>query len=254
MAKKLFLSVVIPCYNETKNLKRGVLDQVEKYLKKQDYASEVIVSDDGSTDKSRQIVRNFVKYNPRFKLLKNPHAGKPYAVKAGVMKARGEIVLFTDMDQSAPINQVEKLLPFFEKDCDVVIGSRGTVRKKAPWYRKIMAKGFLFVRRLFLLRRIVDTQCGFKAFKNKVARDLFRSLKIYGPIKKEIKGGRVTAFDVELLFLAEKKGYQIAEVPVEWSYEAAKRVNYLKESYLMTKEIFRVKLNDLRGYYETPPR
>jgi glycosyltransferase involved in cell wall biosynthesis len=246
---KPFLTVVIPCYNEEKNLRRGVLNEVEKYLKKQGYPSKVIISDDGSTDKSREIIQKFIKYQPRFKLLKNKHAGKPYAVKAGVMKAKGEIVLFTDMDQSTPLSEVENLLPYFEKNFDVVIGSRGTVRRKAPWYRKIMAKGFLFVRRLILLQNIVDTQCGFKAFKNKVARDLFRSLKIYGPTKKEVKGGRVTAFDVELLFLAEKKGYEIAEVPVEWSYEAAKRVNYLKESFLMTKEILRVKINDWRGEY-----
>lgn len=247
---KPFLAVVIPCYNEEKNLKKGVLDQVEKYLRKQDFVSKVIVSDDGSTDKSREIVEKFAKYHPRFKLLKNKHAGKPYAVKAGVMEAKGEIVLFTDMDQSTPLPEIEKLLPYFKKGYDVVIGSRGTVRKKAPWYRKILAKGFLFIRRFLVLRQIVDTQCGFKAFKNRVAKDLFRSLKIYGPQRKEIKGGRVTAFDVELLFLAEKKGYRIAEVPVEWSYEAAKRVNYLKESYLMAKEIFRVRFNDWRGVYD----
>jgi len=247
---KPFLTIVIPCYNEEKNLKRGVLDQVDKYLKKQDYISKVIISDDGSTDKSRAIIEKFVKYHPRFKLLKNKHAGKPYAVKAGVMKAKGEIVLFTDMDQSTPLKEIEKLLPYFKKDFDVVIGSRGTVRKKAPWYRKILAKGFLFIRRLLVLRNIVDTQCGFKSFKNNVARDLFRSLKIYGPQEKEVKGGRVTAFDVELLFLAEKKSYKIAEVPVEWSYEAAKRVNYLKESILMAKEIFRVRINDWRGLYD----
>lgn len=247
---KPFLTVVIPCYNEEKNLKRGVLEQVENYLRKQDYVSKVIISDDGSTDKSRKIVEKFIEYHPRFKLLQSPHAGKPYAVKAGVMKAKGEIILFTDMDQSTPLKEIEKLLPYFKKDYDLAIGSRGRVRKKAPWYRKIMAKVFLFIRRLLVLRNIVDTQCGFKAFKNKVARDLFRSLKIYGPIKKEVKGGRVTAFDVELLFLAQKKGYKIAEVPVEWSYEAAKRVNYLRESYLMAREIFRVKLNDWRGVYD----
>lgn len=250
MKKTPSLSVVIPCYNEETNLKRGVLTEVENYLKKQDYESEVIISDDGSTDKSKHLVEKFVKNHPRFKLLENPHAGKPYAVKAGVMKAKGKIILFTDMDQSTPLSEVRKLLPFFDKSFDVVIGSRGVVRKNAPWYRQIMAKGFLFIRHLILLHKIVDTQCGFKAFNRVVARDLFQSLKIYGPIKKEVKGGRVTAFDVELLFLAEKKGYKTAEVPVQWQFEAAKRVNYLKESCLMAKEIFRVRLNDWKGLYE----
>jgi len=247
---KPFLSVVIPCYNEEKNLREGVLRQVEKYLRRQSYSSEVLVVDDGSTDRSRVLIEKFVKFHPRFKLLKTKHAGKPYAVKAGVMKAAGKIILFTDLDQSTPLKEIEKLLPFFEKNFDLVIGSRGAVRKKAPWYRKLMAGGFLLIRRLILLRKIVDTQCGFKAFKRKVARDLFRSLQIYGPQKKEIKGGRVTAFDVELLFLAEKKGYRIAEVPVEWSFKETKKINYLKESWLMAKEILRVKLNDWRGKYE----
>lgn len=247
--KQIYLSVVIPCYNEEANLERGVLNQVENYLKKQDYQSEVIVSDDGSTDKSSQLLEKFIKYHSRFKLLENPHAGKPYAVKAGVMKTKGEIVLFTDMDQSTPLSEIEKLLPFFAKGFDVVIGSRGTVRKKAPWYRQIMAKGFLFIRSLILLPNIIDTQCGFKAFKRAVAQDLFSSLKIYGPTKKEVKGGRVTAFDVELLFLAGKKGHKTAEVSVQWQFEAAKRVNYLKESYLMAKEILRVKFNNWRRYY-----
>ncbi|GAG40001.1 unnamed protein product, partial [marine sediment metagenome] len=140
------VSVVIPCYNEEENLKRGVLDQVEKYLKKQDYPSEVIISDDESTDGSIKFVEKFKKYNPRFKLLKNKHGGKPFALRSGLKKARGEVVLFTDMDQSAPITEIEKLLPWFEKDYDVVFGSRGLERKNFPFYRKIASIVFRYVR------------------------------------------------------------------------------------------------------------
>jgi dolichyl-phosphate beta-glucosyltransferase len=252
MKKKIFLSVVIPCYNEEINLKRGALKEVENYLQRQDYLSEVIISDDGSTDQSRQLVEKFVKNYPRFKLLKNPHAGKPYAVKVGVMKAKGEIVLFTDMDQSTPFSQIEKLLPSFKKGFEVVIGSRGQKRTGFSLWRQLASRTFRLVRRLFLLRDIIDTQCGFKAFKNKVAQDLFARLLIFQKEKK-VKGWRVGAFDVELLFVAQKRGYKIAEIPVEWEDQdlaKGKQRQFFKESREMLKEILRVKLNDLRGNYD----
>src|SRR4030066_1096652 len=105
---KPFLSVIIPCYNEEKNLKRGALDEVESYLGKQRFESEVIISDDGSTDNSREFIKRYFQTHPRFKLLENKHAGKPFAVRAGIEKAQGEIILFTDMDQSAPIKEFDK--------------------------------------------------------------------------------------------------------------------------------------------------
>ena len=253
MKKKPYLSVVIPCYNEEVNLKRGVLEEVDKYLQKQDYSSEVIISDDGSTDKSKQLVEKFVKYHPRFKLLKNPHAGKPYAVKAGVMKAKGEIVLFTDMDQSTPINQVEKLLPLFKKrGFEVVVGSRGQKRAGFSLLRQLASSTFRLIRQTFLLKGIVDTQCGFKAFSNRAAKDLFRRLLIFKKGKK-VKGWRVAAFDVELLFVAQKRGYKIAEVLVNWQDKdvaRGKQRKFFRESKEMLREILRVKLNDLRGYYD----
>lgn len=252
MKKRLYLSVVIPCYNEEVNLKRGVLEEVENYLKQQDYPSEVIISDDSSTDKSKQLVEKFVKYHPRFKLLKNPHEGKPYAVKAGIMKAKGEIVLFTDMDQSTPINQVEKLLPLFKKGFEVVIGSRGQKRAGFSLLRQLASSTFRLIRQTFLLKGIIDTQCGFKAFSNRVAKDLFRRLLIFKKGKK-VKGWRVGAWDVELLFVAQKRGYRIAEVPVMWEDKdvaKGKQRKFFRESKEMLKEILRVKLNDLRGDYD----
>jgi len=249
---KPYLSVVIPCYNEENNLKRGVLDEVKKYLKKQLYPWEVIISDDGSTDKSLDFLEKYCQKNPNFILLKNPHGGKPFAVRAGIKKASGKIVLFTDMDQSTPIKEVEKLLPFFEKNYDVVIGSRGLERKGFSLFRRLASRVFRLFRKALLLRNIDDTQCGFKAFKNRVAKDLFSQLLIFkNPAK--VKGWRVGAFDVELLFIAQKRGYKIAEVPVEWKDKdiaRGKQRKFLKESWMMLKEILRVKINDLKGLYD----
>lgn len=249
---KPYLSVIIPMFNEERNLKRGVLEEMDHYLKKQDYPSEVIVSDDGSTDKSLKIVEKYVKYHSRFKLLKNKHAGKPFAIKSGLMKTKGEIVLFTDMDQSAPISEVEKLLPWFNKGFDLVIGSRGKERKRFPWYRRILSWGFRFFRRMLLLRGIIDTQCGFKAFQRKAGRAIFRKMQIFKQTG-EAKGWRVGAWDVEMLFVAGKLGYKIKEVPVAWEdrdVAGGKRKNFIKESKEMLLEILRVKVNDWRGKYD----
>jgi len=249
---KLYLSVIIPCYNEEKNLKRGVLAEVEKYLSRQDYNSEVIISDDGSTDKSRDLIKKFIKKYKKLNLLENKHQGKAFTVKSGIEKARGEISLFIDMDQSTPIAEVEKLLPFFEKGFDIVIGSRGVVRKNAPLYRQAAALIFGCFRRIILLRNINDTQCGFKAFKTEVARDLFSRLEVFKK-QKEIEGWRVSAFDVELLFLAEKLGYKIKEMPVIWEDKdiaQGKKKNFLKESWQMVQEIICVRLNDFSGKYK----
>jgi len=249
---KPYLSVIIPCYNEENNLKRGVLDEVKKYLKKQPYPWEVIISDDGSTDESLDFLEKYCQKYPNFILLKNPHGGKPFAVRAGIKKAKGKIVLFTDMDQSTPIKEVEKLLPFFEKKYEVVIGSRGLEREGFSLFRRLASRIFRFFRQALLLRNISDTQCGFKAFKNKVAKDLFSQLLIFKKPAK-VKGWRVGAFDVELLFIAQKRGYKIAEIPVEWrdkDIAGGKQRKFLKESWAMLKEILRVKINDLKGLYD----
>ncbi|MBM3205645.1 glycosyltransferase [Candidatus Shapirobacteria bacterium] len=246
---KPFLSVIIPCYNEEKNLKRGVLDEVDKYLQKQKWPSEVIISDDESTDNSRELVQKYLKTHSRFKLLENKHAGKPFAVRAGIEKAQGEVVLFTDMDQSAPLKEFDKLLPFFQKGFEVVIGSRGQKREGFSLVRLIGSNVFRLIRQQLLLKKIVDTQCGFKAFKNKMAKDLFLSLLIFKE-KQKTKGWKVGAFDVELLFIAQKRGYKIAEVEINWEdKDIGKQKKYFKESKEMLQEIIRVKLNDLQGRY-----
>jgi dolichyl-phosphate beta-glucosyltransferase len=246
------LSVVIPNFNETENLERGVLDQVYSYLDKAKYNWEVIVSDDGSTDDSLEMVEKFARSHHGFRVLPNHHGGKAKAVWAGIKAAKGEIVLFTDMDQSTPITEVEKLLPWFDGGYDVVFGSRGKARANFPWFRQITSWGFRVVRGLFLLHDVVDTQCGFKSFKTDVAKKIFPKLAVLTN-QKQSTGWSVSAFDVELLFLAEKFGAKLKEVDVAWQDEDVatnKNKRFLKESTDMLKQILRVKLNDLKGIYD----
>jgi len=154
------------------------------------------------------------------------------------------------MDQSTPIKELQKLMQFMT-DYEVVIGSRGLERKNFSILRKIGSAVFRNFRKMILLRKINDTQCGFKAFRREVAEKLFPKLQFFKETEK-VKGWKVTSFDVELLFLAEKMGYKIKEVPVEWfdrDVSRGKQRSYLKESKEMFEQILRVKINDLKGEY-----
>jgi dolichyl-phosphate beta-glucosyltransferase len=249
------ISIIIPCYNEENNLKKGVLNDVYKFLIKQQFDWEVLLCNDESTDNSLELLKEFTTTHKNFKVLDLPHGGKPSAVWGGIQKAKYPLVLFTDMDQSTPLSEAAKLLPYFDKKYDVVIGSRGANREGNSITRKIMAKGFLFGRRLLLLRNIIDTQCGFKAIKTDLAKKLFPNLQFFKE-KDNSSGWRVSAFDVELLFMAQKWGYKIKEVPVKWHNEDSSTTKgdnvsrFKKESKQMIKEIIRVKRNDLRGLYD----
>jgi len=248
---KPYLSVVIPCYNESENLQKGVLNEIYEFLKNQKFVWEVIISDDGSTDDSRELTEKFIRDKKGFRLIENIHGGKPSAIWGGIKDAQGQYVLFTDMDQSAPIGEVLKLIPFFNR-YEVVIGSRGTERKNFSLFRKIGSAVFRAIRKIILLKDIDDTQCGFKAFRMDVAKKIFPMLQFFKK-EKEVKGWKVTSFDVELLFIAEKLGYKIKEVPIEWKdrdVSKGKKKSYLKESKEMLGQIIRVKINDIRGLYD----
>ncbi|MCL4382919.1 MAG: glycosyltransferase [Patescibacteria group bacterium] len=251
MDKEIFLSVVIPCYNEEKNIRLGALGKVSDYLQKQPYSWEVIIVDDGSEDESRSLIEEFRKSHLGFSLIKNKHQGKAATVITGMVGANGQYVLFCDLDQATPINELEKLLPLIQKDYDVVIGSRNTEREGAPLSRIIMARGFMFLRTLILgLSGITDTQCGFKIFKNEVAKKIFNRLKLYGQ-KKLVSGSMVTAgFDIEILFVAKKLGFKIKEVPVEWHYVETRRVSPLKDSWQAFCDLLKIRLKSLQGLYE----
>lgn len=248
---KVYLSVVIPSFDEMANLQKGVLDKVEHFLNEKKYKYEVIIVDDGSKDGSVEYVEDFVKNNKKFILIKNKHTGKAGAVTTGVLKAQGEYVLFTDMDQATPIEQIDKILPYFQ-EFDIVIGSRSTKRKGAPLSRIILSKSAVLLRKIVVgIRNISDTQCGFKAFKHEVAQTLFKRVaKIHNGFS-EITGSAVTAgFDMELLYIAQKMGYSIKEVPVNWLYVETRRVNPVKDSVEGVLDLLKIKLNDLKGVYD----
>jgi len=248
---KPFLSVVIPSYDEMANLQKGVLDKVNHFLSQKQFSFEVIVVDDGSTDGSAQFVKKFCSDNSNFRLIDNPHLGKAGAVTTGVINSKGEYILFTDMDQATPIEEIDNLLPYFDKGYDIVIGSRKDQRKGSPWTRKVMARGMVMLRTALVgIRGISDTQCGFKMFKNAAAQVLFRKLNIIHNNFQKVKGSSVSAgFDVEILYIAQKLGYKIKEVPVEWLYVETRRVNPVKDSIAGVIDLLRIKMKDLRGEY-----
>ncbi len=251
----IFLSVVIPSYNETENLKRGVLDEVNSYLQKQKYSWEIIVSDDGSPqEESRKLAKSYCDSHKGFVFLENEHAGKPFALWSGIQKTSGEIILITDMDQSAPLKELEKLLPWYQENFDLVIGSRGTKRKNFSLFRLLASTIFRIFRQSLILPKIVDTQAGFKTFKRTVAIDIFPRLQVIQKGRQPAVGWKVGAWDAELLYIADKYGYKIKEVPVLWEDQdisTGKKGTgkFVQESLEMLEQIFRVRLNDFRGYY-----
>jgi glycosyltransferase involved in cell wall biosynthesis len=251
-----YLSVVIPAYNEAARLP-STLEKVMDYLGRQPYTCEVLVVDDGSEDRTASIVEEAATRYPHLTLIRNPHRGKGYAVRTGMLAARGRFILYSDADLSAPIEEVEKLLPYLQGKYDVAIGSRegvGARRYDEPFYRHLMGRVFNTIVRLIALPRFNDTQCGFKAFRKEAAHTLFKGLHLYGDNAAEVKGAMVTGFDVEVLYLALKWGYRVKEVPINWYYSKGKNVNPLKDSYRMLRDILRVRLNDLRGVYARPAR
>ncbi len=251
MSKQIYLSVIIPSYNEQKNIGRGVLDEVLEYLKNQDYEWELIMSDDGSTDGTPEVLDTFAKKDKRIKVLHNVHAGKGPTVQSGMLKASGEWRLFTDFDQSTPLKEVTKLFKYTDNGYDVIIGSReiiGAKRDKEPWYRHLMGRGFNLLVQILAIPGILDTQCGFKLFSAKATEDLFGNLVVYG--RRKERGDAFTgAFDVEALFLANKKGYKIREVPVLWKHHETDRVSPIKDSIRMLIDIIKIRGVDIKGKY-----
>jgi len=251
---KIFLSVIIPAFNEEYNLRTGVLDSVCDYLSGKEYSWEILFVDDGSTDSTAKIASDFAKKHNNFFVLNEPHRGKAGTVTAGVLKAKGEIILFTDTDQATPIDQIEKILPKFKEGYDVVIGSRRG-REGAPVIRKIMAYGFSILRFIVLRLPFKDTQCGFKAFSARAAEEIFKRLEIFNPKRnvprQKSEGASVTAgFDLEILYIARKLGYKIAEVPVDWHHKEGTKVDPIKDSIEGFRGLLMVRLNSLQGKYK----
>lgn len=246
---KIDLSIVIPAYNEQRNLEKGVLEKISSYLNKQKYSWELLVVDDKSSDDTVKLAEKFAENHDNFRVLKESHRGKGGTVIAGMLAVKGEIILFTDMDQATPLNQIEKFFPEFEKGSDIVIGSR-TGREGAPIVRKMMAYGFMVLRTLILRLPYKDTQCGFKAFKKDAAKKIFNKMKIFSE-KMETKGASVTAgFDLEILYLARKLNLRVSEVAVKWRHQEGSKVNPIKDSWEGLRDLLRVRLNAILGVYQ----
>lgn len=257
--KAVYLSVIIPSYNETENLQRGVLAEVRDYLSKQDYTWEVVVSEDESPDlESRRLAKEFCEKNNGFIFLQNKHGGKALAIWAGIQASKGELVLFADMDQSTPISEVSKLLPYFSQGYSVVIGSRGLERKNFSLFRKLASVIFRLLRGMFILGEIVDTQAGFKAFTKEAILNIFPKLEVIKKSTEKAQGWTVGSWDTELLYIAKKWGNKIKEVPIVWEDRdesiakatERKQGKFVKESIDMARQIFRVRINDFKGLYE----
>ena len=246
------LSVVIPAYNEAANLRAGSLRRVVEYLAAQPYPAEMLVVDDGSQDETAALVETFVRAHPAARLIRGPHRGKAHAVATGILAADGALVLFSDMDQATPIDQAARLLPWFERGFDVVIGSRGTLRRNAPLWRRFMSHSQIVLRNVILgFSGITDTQCGFKAFRREAGRAILDRLHVYRPDASRVaRGPMVTSgFDVEMLFVAHRLGHRVKEVPVEWDYRRTRRVNLFKDSVRGLRDLLLIRLADWRGAY-----
>ncbi|MFZ5933164.1 MAG: dolichyl-phosphate beta-glucosyltransferase [Patescibacteria group bacterium] len=244
----IFLSIVIPAYNEESNIRRGVLDRVNKYLLRQDFSWEVLIVDDASTDRTLELAEDFAGKNKNFRVLKEPHRGKGGTVIAGMLAAKGDYVLFTDMDQATPIDQIEKVLPAFKEGYDIIIGSRKG-REGAPFVRKAMAYGFSLLRFSVLRLPYKDTQCGFKAFSKEAAKKVFEKMKIFSE-KVRASGASVSAgFDLEILYLARKLKLKVKEVPVTWQHQEGTKVSPLKDSWEGFRDLIKVRMNAVLGKY-----
>jgi glycosyltransferase involved in cell wall biosynthesis len=237
------LSIVIPAYNESARIER-TLQRVMECVDRQGWDAEVLVVDDGSVDGTVEIVRRWMERNPRLYLVQNDgNRGKGYSVRNGLLQAAGEVVMFTDADLSAPMEEAERLMAAIVAGADVAIGSRWMDRTRQtqhqPMYRRFFGRCFNWVTRTVMGLPFKDTQCGFKAFKRTAAQVIFRLQRI-----------ERWGFDPEILFIARKLGYDIREVAVTWGHDERSRMSYLKDGMKMLEEIAAIRINSIAGRYD----
>jgi len=227
------LSVVIPAYNEEKRLPQS-LAAVVAFLQRQAYTSEIVLSDDGSQDRTISLAEELLKDFPH-QILRVPHnRGKGHAVRQGMLAATGDYILFTDADLSTPIEEVSGFLTRLEKDQDVVIGSRALPDSRVEihqnFLRESMGKIFNFIAQRWAFKGVHDSQCGFKCFRREAARKLFGLQKLDG-----------FSFDVEIVFLAQKLGFRLLELPVTWRNSTQSRVQVLRDPLVMFWDVLRIR-------------
>jgi glycosyltransferase involved in cell wall biosynthesis len=235
-------SIVIPAFNESGRIP-ATLEAVVGCVREQSWRAEVIVVNDGSTDATADLVRAFQEHAPEVRLIENPgNRGKGYSVRHGMLEATGDVVMFTDADLSAPIEEAERLFSAIAQGADIAIGSRwlesGRQTHRQPLYRQFFGRCFNAVTRLVMGLRFADTQCGFKGFTREAAQVVFKLQTIEG-----------WGFDPEILFIALKRGYRVVEVPVSWSHDERTRMSYLRDGLKMLEEIVTIRWNALTGHY-----
>jgi len=237
-------SIIIPAYNESARIGAS-LEKILRFVHSERWDAEVIVVSDGSTDDTPQIVQQYAENNPALRLLENPgNRGKGYSVRNGMQHASGELLLFSDADLSSPIEEAPKLFAAIASGADVAIGSRWLQKElqsqKQPLYRQIFGRIFNLLLRVILGLNFKDTQCGFKAFTRQAARHIFSLQEI-----------ERWGFDPELLYLAQKLGFKVVEVPVIWAHREGTRINPLRDGSRMFAEMLRIRWNALTGKYDT---
>ena len=235
-------SIVIPAYNESARI-LPTLESVVSSVRSNHWDAEVIVVNDGSTDSTAALVRQFAQSAPELRLLENPaNRGKGFSVRNGLLHARGDIVMFTDADLSAPMDEAERLFAAIADGADIAIGSRWlqTSRQthRQPLYRQLFGRCFNLLTRAVMRLPYADTQCGFKAFTRDAAQTVFQLMTI-----------ERWGFDPEILFIARKRGFKVTEVPVSWAHDSRTRISYLRDGLQMLKELAIVRWNALTGRY-----
>jgi dolichyl-phosphate beta-glucosyltransferase len=239
-----FLSIIIPAHNEESRLPR-TLRQVFAFLEKQSYAYEVLVIENGSADRTLEIAHEFTSQNPYLRVIHEDQRGKGNAVRRGMLEARGQYRFICDADLSMPIEEINHFLPPILKDFDIAIGSReapGAVRYNEPSYRHWGGRVMNLAIRLLILPGLNDTQCGFKCFRAETAEKLFRMQTLSG-----------WSFDIEVLYLARRRGDRLKEIPIQWYFDLDSKVRAVRDAILMLSDIFRIRINALRGRYDLNP-
>lgn len=232
-----FLSVIIPAFNEEHRLP-DTLEQVLGFLQDQPYGSEIVVVENASRDKTYQVAEDFAQsHNSQdlpIHVIREHNQGKGFAVKRGMYAAAGEYRFMCDADLSMPVTEISRFFPPMLEDFDISIASReapGAIRYNEPAYRHFVGRIFNTLIRILALPGLNDTQCGFKCFKAGIAEDLFQDIQITG-----------WSFDVELLFLAQQRGYRIKEIPIPWYYNPDSHISVVKDSFQMAIDIFKIRL------------
>ncbi|MDQ6735674.1 MAG: glycosyltransferase family 2 protein [Nitrospirota bacterium] len=242
--KRITLSIILPAYNEQDRLP-PYLTSITRYLSQRGDSYEIIVVDDGSRDETAQRVGQFAVDAAAVRLIRLPgNCGKGAAVRAGMLAAHGTLRLMADADGATPIQEIERLEHALAEDTDLAIGSRflgsrdGRYRVQARWHRTVLGNGFNRIAQRLGLEGITDTQCGFKLFRKRVAEDLFSVARIDG-----------YGFDLELLYVARRRDYRIAEVPINWIDQPGSKVRVVRDGLRMFRELLAVRRNTAQGLY-----